>query len=352
MLAKPQPSLPDGAGWAYEPKWDGFRAIVFRDGDDLLIQSRDLRPLDRYFPELEAPLRAALPARAIVDGEIVIAGPRGLDFDALLLRIHPAESRVRLLAAGTPASYVAWDLLAIDDEDLRARPYAERRRRLTASLRAGEPRVHLTPVTEDRALAADWFARFEGAGLDGVIAKRLDGPYEPGKRGWEKVKHARTADVAVAGFRWHKDESGTGVGSLIIGLHDEAGTLHHVGVASGFSAARRRELVEEVAPLRDGAIDGHPWRDWATAELAEAAYGRRMPGAQSRWNRGKDLTWEPLRVERVIEVAYDHLQGDRFRHATRMVRWRPDRTPASCRYDQLEATPPYELADIFGEVPR
>ncbi len=352
MLAKPQPSLPDGAGWAYEPKWDGFRAIVFRDGDDLLIQSRDLRPLDRYFPELEAPLRAALPARSIVDGEIVIAGPSGLDFDALLLRIHPAESRVRLLAAGTPASYVAWDLLAIDDEDLRARPYAERRRRLTANLRAGVPRVHLTPVTEDRALAADWFARFEGAGLDGVIAKRLDGPYEPGKRGWEKVKHARTADVAVAGFRWHKDEGGTGVGSLIIGLHDEAGTLHHVGVASGFSAARRRELVEEVAPLRVGALDGHPWRDWATAELAEAAYGRRMPGAQSRWNRGKDLTWEPLRVERVIEVAYDHLQGDRFRHATRMVRWRPDRTPASCRYDQLEATPPYELADIFGEVPR
>ena len=348
MLAKPQPSLPDGSGWAYEPKWDGFRALVFRDGDELLVQSRDLRPLNRYFPELEAPLRAALPERSVVDGEIVIAGSRGLDFDALLLRIHPAESRVRLLAAGTPASYVAWDLLAIDDEDLRARPFAERRRRLTGHVEAGVPGVHLTPTTEDRSLAADWFARFEGAGLDGVIAKRLDGAYQPGKRGWAKVKHARTADVAVAGFRWHKDEVGSGVGSLILGLHDEAGTLHHVGVASGFAAARRRELVEELAALRPGALDDHPWREWATAELAAAASGRRMPGAQSRWNRGKDLTWEPLRVERVAEVSYDHLQGDRFRHATRLVRWRPDRRPGDCRYDQLETTAPYELADIFG----
>jgi ATP-dependent DNA ligase len=348
MLAKPQPSLPDGSGWAYEPKWDGFRALVFRDGDELLVQSRDLRPLNRYFPELEAPLRAALPERSVVDGEIVIAGSRGLDFDALLLRIHPAESRVRLLAAGTPASYVAWDLLAIDDEDLRARPFAERRRRLTGHVEAGVPGVHLTPTTEDRSLAADWFARFEGAGLDGVIAKRLDGAYQPGKRGWAKVKHARTADVAVAGFRWHKDEVGSGVGSLILGLHDAAGTLHHVGVASGFAAARRRELVEELAALRPGALDDHPWREWATAELAAAASGRRMPGAQSRWNRGKDLTWEPLRVERVAEVSYDHLQGDRFRHATRLVRWRPDRRPGDCRYDQLETTAPYELADIFG----
>jgi ATP-dependent DNA ligase len=352
MLAKPQPSIPDGHGWAFEPKWDGFRAIVFRDGDELLVQSRDLRPLNRYFPELEAPLRAALPGRAVVDGEIVIAGRRGLDFDALLLRIHPAESRVRMLAAGTPASYVAWDLLAVDDEDLRAAPYEQRRRRLTARVEAGVPGLHLTPVTEDRALASDWFERFEGAGLDGVIAKRLDGRYEPGKRGWAKVKHARTADVAVAGFRWHKDEVGTGVGSLVLGLYDDAGTLQHVGVASGFAAARRRELVEELAPLREGALDGHPWREWATAELAEAAYGRRMPGAQSRWNRGKDLGWEPLRVERVAEVAYDHLQGARFRHATRLIRWRPDRRPADCRYDQLEATTPYELADILGAAPR
>ena len=348
MLAKPQPSLPDGSGWAYEPKWDGFRALVFRDGDELLVQSRDLRPLNRYFPELEAPLRAALPERSVVDGEIVIAGSRGLDFDALLLRIHPAESRVRLLAAGTPASYVAWDLLAIDDEDLRARPFAERRRRLTGHVEAGVPGVHLTPTTEDRSLAADWFARFEGAGLDGVIAKRLDGAYQPGKRGWAKVKHARTADVAVAGFRWHKDEVGSGVGSLILGLHDAAGTLHHVGVASGFAAARRRELVEELAALRPGALVDHPWREWATAQQAEEASGRRMPGAQSRWNRGKDLTWEPLRVERAVEVAYDHLQGGRFRHATRLVRWRPDRRPGDCRYDQLETTASYELADIFG----
>jgi ATP-dependent DNA ligase len=348
MLAKPIAALPDGPGWAYEPKWDGFRALVFRDGDEVFVQSRDLRPFNRYFPELEAPLRAALPPRAVVDGEIVIAGPRGLDFDALLLRIHPAASRVRLLAAETPAAYVAWDLLAEGDADLRQRPFSERRRRLVVAVGAGVAGVHVTPLTEDRALAADWFARFEGAGLDGVIAKRLDGPYEPGRRGWAKVKHARTADVAVAGFRWHKDEAGTGVGSLLVGLHDEAGTLHHVGVASGFSAVRRRELVAELAPLREGALAEHPWRDWATAELAEEAYGRRMPGAGSRWNRGKDLGWEPLRVERVAEVAYDHLQGDRFRHATQLVRWRPDRRPADCRYDQLEATPPYELADIFG----
>ena len=352
MLAKPQPSLPEGDGWAYEPKWDGFRALVFRDADELLVQSRDLRPLNRYFPELEAPLRAALPARAVVDGEIVIGGSGGLDFDALLLRIHPAASRVRLLAAETPASFVAWDLLAADDEDLRATPYRERRRRLEALLGIGEPGVRLTPVTEDRAVAGDWFARFEGAGLDGVIAKRLDGGYEPGKRGWVKVKHARTADVVVAGFRWHKNEVGTGVGSLVIGLYDADGTLHHVGVASSFAAARRRELVDELEPLRADALAGHPWREWATPELVAAAFGGRMPGAQSRWNRGKDLSWEPLRIERVAEVAYDHLQGDRFRHATRLVRWRHDRRPADCRYDQLETTAPYELADIFGTARR
>jgi ATP-dependent DNA ligase len=350
MLAKPVAALPDGPGWAFEPKWDGFRAIVFRDGAELFVQSRDLKPLDRYFPELAEPLLAALPPRAVVDGEIVIAGAAGLDFDALLLRIHPAESRVRRLAAESPASFVAWDLPALDDADLCEVPFVERRARLVEHLRPGIPRVRVTPLTEDRDVAADWFARFEGAGLDGVIAKRLDGPYEPGRRGWAKVKHARTADVVVAGFRWHKDEAGTGVGSLILGLHDDAGTLHHVGVASGFSAVRRRELTAELAPLRDRALDGHPWREWATAELAEEAYGRRMPGAQSRWNRGKDLGWEPLRVERVAEVAYDHLQGDRFRHATRLVRWRPDRSPADCRYDQLETAVPYELGAIFGET--
>jgi ATP-dependent DNA ligase len=351
MLARPSAELPAGDGWAYEPKWDGFRALVFRDGDELQVQSRDLRPFNRYFPELETPLRAALPPRCVVDGEIVIAGPRGLDFDALLLRIHPAESRVRLLAAESPASYVAWDLLALDDADLRAEPFAGRRRRLVAGLAPGVAGVHLTPLTEQRAVATDWFERFEGAGLDGVIAKPLDSMYLPGKRGWTKVKHARTADCVVAGFRWHKDGPGTEVGSLLLGLHDEAGTLHHVGVASGFSVARRRELVVELAPLRENALDDHPWRDWATPELAAAAYGvpvSRLPGAGSRWNRGKDLSWEALRPERVVEVAYDHLQGDRFRHATSLVRWRPDRRPEDCRYDQLEATAPYELGAIFG----
>ncbi len=351
MLAKPQPRIPAGAGWGYEPKWDGFRCIVFRDGDELYLQSRDLRPFNRYFPELDEPLRAALPPQAVVDGEIVIAGPDGLDFDALLLRIHPAESRVRMLAAETPASFVAWDLLAVGGEDLRAAPYLERRRRLTARVEAGVPGVRLTPLTEDPAVAGDWFSRFEGAGLDGVIAKRLDGVYEPGRRGWVKIKHARTADAAVAGFRWHKDEAGSGVGSLILGLFDDAGTLHHVGVASGFTAARRRELVEELAPLRVDALAGHPWREWATAEQPPGASGSRVPGVQSRWNRGKDLSWEPLRVERVVEVAYDHLQGDRFRHATQLVRWRPDRQPGDCRYDQLEATAPFELAEIFGQPP-
>jgi ATP-dependent DNA ligase len=351
MLAAPRVELPEGDGWAYEPKWDGFRCVVFRDGDELVLQSRDLRPLQRYFPELLAPLLTAFPPRAVVDGEVVIAGANGLDFDALLLRIHPAESRVRLLAARTPASFVAWDLLALGDDDLRDRAFVERREALAGGIRSNVPGVHVTPLTRDVALARDWFDRFEGAGLDGVIAKRLDGMYQPGKRGWVKVKHARTADVAVAGFRWHKNEAGIGVGSLILGLHDAAGTLHHAGVASGFTAARRRELVAELAPLRDGALDGHPWRDWATAELAEAASGRRMPGATSRWNRGKDLSWEALRVERVAEVAYDHLQRDRFRHATRLVRWRPDRRPETCRYDQLEATPPYELAQIFGREP-
>ena len=351
MLARPGDTLPLGEGWAYEPKWDGFRALVFRDGGELLVQSRDLRPFNRYFPELEVPLRAALPARAVVDGEIVIARAGRLDFDALLLRIHPAESRVRLLAVGSPASYVAWDLLAHDDDDLRGRPFAERRRRLVAAFRPGVAGVHLTPLTEDPAVAADWFERFEGAGLDGVIAKPLDSPYLPGKRGWTKVKHARTADCVVAGFRWHKDEAGAGVGSLLLGLFDAVGELHHVGVASGFAAALRRSLATELEPLRERALDDHPWRDWATPEAAAALLGvpvARLPGMQSRWNRGRDLGWEPLRPERVAEVAFDHLQGDRFRHATRLIRWRPDRSPADCRYDQLEATPPFELGAVFG----
>jgi ATP-dependent DNA ligase len=350
MLAKPSPSLPTGAGWLYEPKWDGFRALVFRDGDEVLTQSRDLKPLDRYFPELAAPLRAQLPERCVLDGEVVIAADGGLDFGALLLRIHPAESRVRMLAAATPASYVAWDLLALGDEDLRGVPQGERRSRLEAVLGAALPPIHLTPATEDRAVAADWFERFEGAGLDGVVAKRLDGPYTPGKRTMLKIKHERTADCVVAGFRWHKNGPGTHVGSLLLGLHDEDGTLHHVGITSSFSWERRAALVAELAPLRERALDGHPWAEWAEwAGYGSAdASGQRLPGAGSRWNRGKDLSWEPLRIERVVEVAYDHLQGDRFRHATTFRRWRPDRQPADCRYDQLETTAPFELARIFG----
>jgi ATP-dependent DNA ligase len=350
MLAKPADALPDGDGWLFEPKWDGFRALVFRDGDEVLIQSRDLKPLDRYFPELHEPLLASLPPRCVLDGEVVIKADGHLDFEALLLRIHPAESRVRMLAEQSPASYVAWDLLALGDEDLRTVPQAERRSRLEAALAAAEPPVHLTPATTDRALAVDWFDRFEGAGLDGVIAKRLEGTYQPGKRAMIKVKHQRTADCVVAGFRWHKNGPGTHVGSLLLGLFDDDGKLHHVGVTSSFSWDRRAALVKELEPLRSDAADGHPWGEWAewAAMGAADASGQRLPGATSRWNRGKDLSWEPLRAERVVEVAYDHMQGDRFRHAATFVRWRPDKRPSDCRYDQLEETAAYELQLIFG----
>ncbi len=348
MLAKPAPAIPVGENWLYEPKWDGFRAIVFRDGDETLIQSRDLKPLDRYFPELAEPLIANLPARCVVDGEVVIRGDGGLQFEALLQRIHPAASRVKMLAETTPASFVAWDLLALDDEDLRSTPQRERRTKLESALVDAIAPVHLTPATQDAATAEDWFHRFEGAGLDGVIAKPLDGLYLPGKRAMIKIKHARTADCVVAGFRWHKNGPGTMVGSLLLGLWDDGGKLNHVGVTASFTEARRRELVSELAPLRDHALDGHPWAEWAEWAAAAEAAGQRLPGATSRWNAGKDLSWEPLRPERVVEVAYDHLQGDRFRHATTFLRWRPDRTPDSCRYDQLEVTAPYELERIFG----
>jgi ATP-dependent DNA ligase len=350
MLAKAADGLPEGGGWLYEPKWDGFRAIVFRDGDDVFTQSRDLKPLDRYFPELAAPLRASLPERCVVDGEVVIATGGMLDFEALLLRIHPAESRVRMLAEGTPASFVAWDLLALDDEDLRGVPQGERRARLEAAFGAATPPVHLTPATTDRALAADWFDRFEGAGLDGVVAKRLDAPYQPGKRAMVKVKHQRTADCVVAGFRWHKNGADTHIGSLLLGLYGDDGKLNHVGITSSFSWDRRAVLARELEPLRVDALVGHPWREWAEwAGFGDAeASGQRLPGATSRWNRGKDLSWEPLRAERVCEVAFDHLQGSRFRHATTFKRWRPDKRPADCRYDQLEETPAYELERIFG----
>jgi ATP-dependent DNA ligase len=350
MLAKAVGGLPTDDGWLFEPKWDGFRALVFRDGDEVYTQSRDLKPLDRYFPELADPLRAALPERCVLDGEIVIAQDGALAFESLLLRIHPAASRVRMLAAESPASFVAWDLLALGDDDLRAAPQAERRARLEALMGDKEPPVHLTPATRDRATASDWFARFEGAGLDGVIAKRLDAPYQPGKRAMLKIKHQRTADCVVAGFRWHKNGPGTHVGSLLLGLYDDGGALHHVGITSSFSWERRAELVDELAPLRENALHEHPWGEWAEWAQAGAAdaSGQRLPGATSRWNRGKDLSWEPLRAERVVEVAYDHLQGDRFRHATTFQRWRPDKPPESCRYDQLEATAAYELSQIFS----
>ena len=343
MLAKLAEALPDGEGWLFEPKWDGFRAIVFRDDERCYIQSRDLKPLGRYFPELEASLRASLPRRCVVDGEIVIASPRGLDFDALQQRLHPAASRVRKLAAETPASFVAFDLLAVGDEDLRPARQAERRGRLEQALASAAAGVHLTPCSRDRALAREWFHRFEGAGLDGVVAKHEDTSYQPGKRAMVKVKHVRSAECVVAGFRWHKQGPGTHVGSLLLGLFDDAGTLHHVGVTSAFSMAVRRSLAQELEPLRSDALAAHPWREWA--ELVDGAV--RMPGAQSRWSAGKDLSWEPLRLERVCEVKYDHLQGDRFRHAAVFLRWRPDKQPRDCRYDQLEVTPPAELALLF-----
>ncbi len=344
MLAKAAVKIPSGDGWSYEPKWDGFRAMIFRDGDELMMQSRELKPLGRYFPELEAPLRQELPPRCVVDGEIVIAKQGVLDFEALLLRIHPAKSRVAMLAAESPASFVAWDLLALGDDDLRAQPHTTRRARLDDAFANVTPPVHLSPITRDRGVAEDWFHRFEGAGLDGVIAKPDHLPYAPGQRTMIKIKHARTADCVVAGFRWYKDSKDVLVGSLLLGLFDADGVLHHVGVCGAFTKQVRAQLVDALAPLREGAIDAHPWKSWA--EFQDDA--QRKPGATSRWNRGKDLSWEPLRIERVCEVSFDHLQGARFRHAAQFQRWRPDREPASCRYDQLAVTPPAELADLFG----
>src|SRR5205809_1271702 len=348
MLSRAADALPGGEGWQFEPKWDGFRTLVFRDGDEILLQSRDEKTMNRYFPELIAPLAATLSERCVIDGEIVIVGGGGLDFEALLSRIHPAASRVKLLSAQAPASFVAWDLLALGDEDFREPPLVARRQRLEQALARAAPPVHMSPVTRDRALAEDWFRRFEGAGLDGVMAKRLDAPYRAGERTMIKVKHARTADCVVAGFRWHKNGAGTMVGSLLLGLDDKHGTLHHVGVTAAFSNAVRKQLVHELAPLRQNALEGHPWRGWAEAQEDANATGQRLPGATSRWNRGKDLTWEPLRPERVCEVAYDHMQGTRFRHAAQFVRWRPDKRPQDCRYDQLEVAPAYELERVFG----
>jgi len=344
MLARLADEIPPAGAFLYEPKWDGFRAIVFRGGPgEVYIQSRDLRPLDRYFPELHDALLVNLPDGCVIDGEIVIATPRGLDFDALQLRLHPAASRVAKLARETPASFVAFDALAVDGVDLRETEQQERRARLEQALAGARPPVHLTPATLDRDRAREWLSRFEGAGLDGVIAKPLTGTYQPGRRAMIKIKHARTADCVVAGFRWHKNGKNELVGSLLLGLYDDRGRLHHVGVTSAFSTERRRELARELAPLRVNAREGHPWREWA-----DAHDGTRMPGGQSRWSAGKDMSWEPLRIERVCEVKYDHMQGDRFRHAAVFERWRPDKRPEDCRYDQLEVTAPYELEKVFG----
>jgi len=345
MLAKLADALPADGGFLYEPKWDGFRAIVFRSKTDVYIQSRDLRPLDRYFPELHDALADQLPPGSVLDGEIVIVTPEGLDFDLLQLRLHPAASRVAKLSKETPSSFVAFDVLAADGRDVRDAPQSERRALLEKTLATVKPPIHLTPMTRDPAVASDWLKHFEGAGLDGVIAKSESGVYEPGKRSMIKIKHARTADCVVAGFRWHKNGKDRLIGSLLLGLYDDRGKLHHVGVTSSFTMARRRELAMELEPLREQAVEHHPWREWAEAAGHELT---RMPGGQSRWSAGKDLSWEPLRIERVCEVKYDHLQGDRFRHATTFLRWRSDKQPKDCRYDQLEVTTPYELQKVFG----
>jgi ATP-dependent DNA ligase len=345
MLSKVAAEVPHADGFLFEPKWDGFRAIVFRGaGDDLFIQSRDLKPLDRYFPELHDGLLRALPEGCVVDGEIVIATPHGLDFDLLQMRLHPAASRVAKLARETPSSFVGFDLLAADGQDIRSAPFEDRRAQLETLLARGTAPVHLTPMTRDRGVAVEWLRRFEGAGLDGVMAKHANLPYEPGKRVMFKIKHSRTADCVVAGFRWHKNGPGTLVGSLLLGLFDGNGKLQHVGVTSSFTVQKRKELASLLEPLRANAMKNHPWRAWADA----AGEASRMPGGQSRWSAGKDLSWEPIRAERVCEVKYDHMQGDRFRHAAIFSRWRPDKEPKDCTYAQLEVTTPYELEKVFG----
>ena len=359
MLAKIADELPQGEGFLFEPKWDGFRAIVFRNADGVRIQSRELKPLNRYFPELEKVLVETLPKGCILDGEIVVARQGALDFDALQQRIHPAPSRIARLAKETPAAFVAFDLLSAGGKSTMAVPQAERRTRLERLLGAVKGPVHLTPMTTDRAVAQDWLQRFEGAGLDGVMAKPADALYKPGKRVMFKIKHARTAECVVAGFRWYKERTDA-IGSLLLGLYDEGGVLQHVGVTSSFTMAMREELARELEPLRSNALADHPWKNWASpAAAAGNATGedgegeaQRMPGARSRWSAGKEAAWEPLRPERVAEVKYDHMQGDRFRHATTFLRWRADKSPQECRYDQLETVTPVELAQVFAARPK
>ena len=345
MLSKATPEIPSGDEWHYEPKWDVFLCIVFRDGDEVVLASRNEKPFTRYFPELIEPLKASLPTACVIDGEIVIASAdgNGLDFDALLQRIHPAESRVRRLAAETPSSFVAFDILAVGDRNLMNEPLSERLVHLGTALGGAEPPIYLCPSSTDIDTARDWFTRFEGAGLDGVIAKRLGDVYTPDKRTLVKVKHSRTAECVVAGYRIHKD--GKGVGSLLLGLYDESGQLHHVGVTAAFTVQFRTELLELLAPLLDGALTDHPWADWANA-MAHADV--RLPGAGSRWNAGKDLSWVPVRIERVVEVTFGQLQNERFRHGVQFQRWRPDRLPASCTYDQLDVAAPVAFEDLMN----
>ena len=348
MLAKRVGELPAGGAWIFEPKWDGFRALVFRDGNEILLQSRDEKSLNRYFPELLEPLLSQLPARCVLDGEIVVVKKGALDFDALQLRIHPAASRVKLLSKEIPASIVFFDLLSEGDRDLRGMPFQDRRRMLESLLSSAAPPLHLTPATRESSTAADWFRRFEGAGLDGVVAKPPLGTYEPNKRVMLKVKHERDCDCVVAGFRWHKKGERAAVGSLLLGLFDDAGALQHVGVCASFTEQKRRELVEFLAPYHANARADHPWKDWAEPATASGEAERRIPGAQSRWSGGKDLSWVPLRPELVVEVAYDHMQGNRFRHTAQFRRWRTDKKPSDCTYAQLEVVPPEKLASIFA----
>jgi ATP-dependent DNA ligase len=344
MLAKRVDELPSAGAWIFEPKWDGFRTLIFRDGDEILIQSRDEKPLNRYFPELLDPLRKQLPDRCVLDGEIVIARNGALDFDSLQLRLHPAASRAKLLSQQIPASVVFFDLLCEGDRDLCGETFQNRRDALKSLLSRATPPIHLTPSTSDSAVASDWFRRFEGAGLDGVMAKPVSGTYQPDKRVMLKVKHERDCDCVVAGFRWHKKGDGKAIGSLLLGLFDDRGALQHVGVCASFTDERRRELVEFLEPYRRDALVAHPWKSWAESGHEPSS---RMPGGQSRWSQGKDLSWEPLRPELIVEIAYEHMQGSRFRHMAQFRRWRFDKPPAACTYAQLEVVPPQELMEIF-----
>jgi ATP-dependent DNA ligase len=345
MLAKRIEGLPPGSDWIFEPKWDGFRTLVFRDGEEILLQSRDEKPLNRYFPELINALQTQLPDRCVLDGELVIAHDGTLDFDALQLRLHPAASRVARLSKEIPASIVFFDILCLGNSDLRTESFERRREKLEKLLASAAPPLHLTPATRDVQVAADWFRRFEGAGLDGVIAKSPSIGYESDKRVMLKVKHSRECDCVVAGFRWHKKGDRTLVGSLLLGLYDESGALQHVGVCASFTMAKRKELVGILEPFRNNALADHPWKAWSDA--ASDTEGKRMPGGQSRWSQGKDLSWEPVRPELVVEVGYEHMQGMRFRHMSHFRRWRPDKKPRDCTYAQLEVVPPHELQEIF-----